>query len=229
MFSTVKAIIFDLDDTLYLQRSYKESGFSAVADWLKLNHGVPADVTLDHLYRIINDFGPSYPKMFNQLVERISLSDDYIPALIRVFLNHQPAIACFQGVKETLSRLRKSFLLGLLTDGHEYIQRKKVRCLGLENSFDSILYSDAMGLKKPASELYQFFEDQFHLHPRQLIYVGDNPNKDFSEANRRGWLTVRVKTGEYAALCCSKEMDARITITGMECFEMALRRNICLR
>jgi putative hydrolase of the HAD superfamily len=36
-----QCIVFDLDDTLYLERDYVHSGFRALAEWAKTSLGVP--------------------------------------------------------------------------------------------------------------------------------------------------------------------------------------------
>ncbi len=215
MFTQIKAVIFDLDDTLYLQRSFKESGFREVALWLEKTFSIPFDRTTSHLNHILNEFGPSYPFMFDRLCERIGLQENIKLDLIKVFLQHDPQIECFPGVLHILYQLSRSFRLGLLTDGREETQRKKVESLNIANYFSTILYSDSVGLGKPAAPLYEFFERQFTLHPQELVYIGDNPKKDFVEANTRGWLTVRVLTGEYAKLRVENRKDAKVKINSV--------------
>ena len=116
--------------------------------------------------------------------------------MVQIFIEHEPIISCFPGVHAMLVRLRKRFKLGLLTDGRLAVQRGKIRALRLETEFNEILCSDLLGLEKPANELYEWFEWRLKLTGRQLIYVGDNPRKDFYGANMRRWTTVCVLTGE---------------------------------
>ena len=54
-----------------------------------------------------------------------------------------------------------------------------------------------MGTNKPDERLYCWFEEKFNLSSCVLVYIADNPAKDFIGANQRGWLTVRVLTGEH--------------------------------
>jgi putative hydrolase of the HAD superfamily len=208
----IKAIVFDLDDTLYLQKSYKESGFLVISDWLEKNKGIDSNSTLEHLQQILDEFGPSYPIIFNFLIERLALNRNLLPELIKLFLNHEPKIQCFPGVKELLAQLKNNYKLGLLTDGREAIQRKKVRCLGLDKSFDAILFSDSMGLTKPAVRLYTYFEEEFQLNAYELVYVGDNPTKDFIGAKERGWLTIRIRSGEYSSITYETEYNPHFSL-----------------
>ena len=46
----LKAILFDLDDTLYLERDFVKSGFRAVAWWLQQENGLPEKETFTRLW-----------------------------------------------------------------------------------------------------------------------------------------------------------------------------------
>jgi putative hydrolase of the HAD superfamily len=198
--SNIKAIVFDLDDTLYPQIDFKRSGFRAVADWLTSRIDMDRKVIVDKLEGILDDYGPSYPWMFNRLIERTSIPKAYLPDMIEVFIGHSPAIDCFDGVVPMITRLGKKYRLGILTDGRRTVQQGKIAALGLASMVDAVLCSDALGLEKPASELFAWFERQFSMAGNKLLYVGDNPFKDFIGARQREWATVGVRTGEHAAV-----------------------------
>jgi putative hydrolase of the HAD superfamily len=229
MFKNIKAIVFDLDDTLYLQRDYKQSGFTAVAEWLEKKQNIKVAVSLDKLESIINEHGPSYPFIFDRLLEKLALPQSLVPLLVDVFLDADLQLSCFPDVKKILSQLKHRFKLGLLTDGRENIQRKKVRCLGVENFFDHILYSASLGLEKPSPELYQFFEMEFSLSGKEIVYVGDNPNKDFVEAKRRSWRTIRILTGEYKTLSFPKHLEADICLLNFPLLQNVFKPNISIQ
>ena len=198
----IKGIVFDLDDTLYPQKAFKQSGFKIVARWVSENYDFSRSVVLTELDGILERKGASYPYMFNDLADRIFMDKRSIPQMVQVFIEHEPRISCYPGVPEMLARLRTRFRLGLLTDGRLAVQQRKIRALGLETNVDEILCSDRMGLEKPANELYEWFERQFGIAGRNLMYVGDNPHKDFYGANLRGWSTVCVLTEENQKINC---------------------------
>ncbi len=212
MFKNTKAIVFDLDDTLYLQRHYKESGFIAVADWLEIQLNINPKVTSSHLAEILNEFGPSYQYMFDRLIERMDLESTLLPRLIKVFLNHKLSISCYDEVTLLLPYLAKRYKLGLLTDGNHEVQRKKIEALHLEHIFNEIVLSDTLKLSKPDTYLYKIFEEKFGCFPRNLVYIGDNPKKDFIEAKNRGWQTIRILKGEYADITTNIIYDAQLKI-----------------
>jgi len=196
--SALQAIVFDLDDTLYLQADYKRSGFKAVAQWLEENKGLDADTSYQELEQILQTKGASYPRIFDDFVKQRESPSTLVPALIQLFIAHRPQIQCFPKVRLLLESIKQHFRVGLLTDGRLSVQQKKVHALKLSERFDALLYSDSLGLEKPAESLYCWFEETFMLDGAQIAYIGDNPHKDFIGAKNRNWKTIQIMTGEYA-------------------------------
>ena len=208
----LKGLVFDLDDTLYLQADYKRSGFKAVADWLSEYRDIDSIRTYDALDSILQEKGPSYPYIFDLFVERSGLDRNLVRILVEIFIENQPQISCFSGVSDMLSRLRKQYKLGILTDGRLASQEKKITALGLGDKVDAILCSDKMGTSKPDERLYCWFEEKFDLAPSELGYIADNPAKDFIGASQRGWRTVRVLTGEHAMVHAFPPYNAQLCV-----------------
>lgn len=213
----LQAIVFDLDDTLYLQKDFKISGFQAVATWMAHNGYGNRHVFLKELMEILDHFGPSYPFMLDRLLEQAALPTSILPYVIQVFNEHHPEIVLFPGVRELLFNLRKHFKLGILTDGRLSVQQAKVRALNLESLVDCILYSDTLGMVKPAEQLFKWFEIHFQLRGASLAYVADNPAKDFSGAKKRRWTTIRVLSGEHANRVADDNHDAEFTLPRIDC------------
>lgn len=225
---SLKAIVFDLDDTLYSQKDFKESGLAATASWLAEQHRYSFEQTRRTFQKILADKGPSHPYIFNDFVAELKLSEQLIPQMVAVFRNHSPKISCFPGVNSMLARLKKNYLLGILTDGILPVQQNKIKALDLESKVDVCLCSASLQLEKPAPELFAWFEQRFDLQGRQLVYVADNPTKDFIGARKRAWRTVRVLTGEHAEMVAKPGYDADTTINRMTDLEslIAVRRGI---
>lgn len=215
--NSIKGIVFDLDDTLYLQQDYKVSGFQAVARWLEENGHGTLQKNIDALLSILDLYGPSYPQMFNRFIEQVSLPDTLIPTLIQVFIHHQPNIKLFPDARSMIVRLRSLYRLGILTDGLLQVQQAKIKALSLENLVDDILYSDSLGLSKPAEQLFAWFENRFQIPGQELVYIADNPKKDFHGANKRGWKTIRVLSGEHANFVTANQREISATVANLTC------------
>jgi putative hydrolase of the HAD superfamily len=224
-FSAIRGIVFDLDDTLYPQINFKISGFKAVSKWLEIKTGQKSIKTLTYLLDLLNQYGPSYPHFFDDLATSLNLNPIWVSRMITVFRSHPPLIKPFPEVPGLLTKLKKNYKIGILTDGLWTVQQRKIISLGLQKAVDAILYSDRLNTQKPDKNLYRWFEARFDLCGDQLLYVGDNPMKDFIGARKRNWHTIRVQTGEYASLISPINYDADVSIERVTQIEILIYRN----
>ncbi|WLT32816.1 HAD family hydrolase [Geothrix sp. PMB-07] len=208
-----KAVIFDLDDTLYPESSYNISGFQAVGWHVSKYYGM-------------KDFGTQCITLFNQgirgdIFDRVLNANKMeIPVLdlINVYRSHSPAIALYNDARVVLTSLSRSVPLGLITDGYRMVQRRKVAALGIEPFFTAIVFSDDEGPDswKPSPRPYIRLINEMSKHADDFIYCGDNPKKDFITARKLGWQTVMVDRGLYDLTVIEPEYHADILVTSLE-------------
>jgi putative hydrolase of the HAD superfamily len=190
-------LVFDLDDTLYPERQFALSGFAAAGRWAEAELGVAGLAeSMTHLL----DQG-HLGGLF-----RIALSDgcpdhtpEHLAALVDAYRNHEPELTLFEDAAWALARFGGKAKLGLITDGTHSVQAKKVRALGIAPHFGEIVYTHALGGKefsKPHPRGYEMVEQALGGAGARLVYVGDNPSKDFVAPNARGWTSVMVKRTE---------------------------------
>jgi putative hydrolase of the HAD superfamily len=189
-----KAVLFDLDDTLYPESAYVLSGFSAVAQYLGEAYGV--DI-VDAYSRLACAFERGIRgNTFNLVLSDLGLSTHVglVQHLVEVYRTHDPEIALHPDAARALSFLRSHVPLGLLTDGYAAVQRRKVKALGIEPFFDAIIYSDDLGRAhwKPSIVPFQHLLCRLGIEPNRAVYIGDNPSKDFIGARTLGITTIRI-------------------------------------
>ena len=192
----VRGIVFDLDDTLYLERAYVRSGFARVAGESARLAGTPESAVFDWLWRLFEQGRRG--DTFNRLLEAypaiagsLRLDD-----LIEVYRTHTPELKMLPGMGQLIGRLQAGgYRLGLLSDGPLACQKAKVRSLGLDALLGPLVLTDAWGREfwKPHRRGYEFIADSWGLNPDELMYVGDNPTKDFITPKELGWRTVRLR------------------------------------
>lgn len=213
--SRTRAVIFDLDDTLYPEMEHVVGAFKPVSRYLERQFKGQKHF-FDMMVEVFRA-GRS-KKVFNAVLEEMGLPHDQqlIATLVSIYRAHQPIIRPFPGARETMRALRTRFRVGLLTDGHLETQRKKVRALGIAQYFDRIIYTDEHGKDwwKPSRLGFEEMQRSFGLSGAQCAYIADNPLKDFYAPNTMGWLTIRVrsKDGLYARLEASGDYKARSQI-----------------
>ncbi|KOY83875.1 HAD family hydrolase [Lysinibacillus macroides] len=212
----IKAIIFDMDDTLYPEHEYVFSGFKAVNDYLQENK------TYDFYKIATKIFKTGYRgRIFNQVLDylNISYSEDDILNLINVYRNHTPSISLFPDALQVLESLQNKLPLGLISDGYLEAQQMKVRALRLTKYIEKIVLTDEIGREawKPSPIPYQIVSEYFNVKPNELIYIGDNASKDFVTANKLGWTTVQIirESNEYRNVEISTGYKAQYQISSL--------------
>lgn len=192
MSTFARGLIFDLDDTLYLERDFVFSGFAAVGEWWRQKTGQA-------------DFAARCARIFDagnrgQIFD-LALADvgsgpnpQLVARLVAVYREHQPSISLASDVVQFFSNLRGDEFVGIITDGPASTQRAKIKALGLDRQAHLILCTDAWGIayRKPHPRAFEAVENASRLPASRLTYVADNATKDFVTPRARGWKTVQI-------------------------------------
>ena len=100
------------------------------------------------------------------------------------------------------------------------VQKRKVQVLKLEELFDTIIYTERYGREfwKPNIFSYKLALEEFQVSPEEVVYIGDNPHKDFIGAKKIGIPTVRIlQPGrEYYKVRLDKEYEADYEIRELQ-------------
>lgn len=218
-------LIFDLDDTLYAERSFVLSGFGAVARFAEDRWGIPAGASVAQMTEILDRAGRG--RIFDDwLALHGRRSRGNVRACVRVYRHHRPDIALPAAHLALLERLRREGPLFLVTDGHKIAQQRKVEALGLAPYFSRIYITHRYGRHnaKPSLHCFELIRKRTDSAWADLAYIGDNPAKDFVSLNAVGATTIRVHTGAHRAVAALPGYDAAHHIDGLDGLEPLLAR-----
>lgn len=197
------AVFFDLDDTLAFELDFIKSGFRAVDKQLapelapfvepgeiELVMSGAADCRMNH-YDALQGFLESVLPETND--DRI---DTVIKKAVAICRSHMPdyGYKLRDGAKEMLRNLQdRGIPVGLITDGRSLTQRNKINALALSDLIpdNMILISEEFGSGKETDAIFRHADGLFPADTK-IIYVGDNPAKDFFFPKQLGWETIRV-------------------------------------
>ncbi|MDD5134282.1 MAG: HAD family hydrolase [Phycisphaerae bacterium] len=190
----INCIVFDMDDTLYDEQDYYKSGFATVSRIIAKDFELADRKVFDCLWQIFNCGNRT--NTFDAAAEKLGVVLDagYIQKLVGIFRSHQPDINLPSDSKAVLENLKGRYKLGLITDGYLPAQQLKVKALGIEKYFDSIIYTETLGREnwKPAPAGFKKLLTELDLPADQCVYIGDNLEKDFLSPNQMGFKTIRV-------------------------------------
>ena len=191
----LKAVVFDLDDTLYGEKEYIRSGYRAVAKVIPQVENAERK-----LWRFFLEKKPAIDEVLS--MEGIYTEEIRQRCLVAYRL-HEPDIHLYDGVMEILIKLRSNgYKLGIITDGRSEGQRAKIQVLGLGKYMDHIIVTDELGgvkYRKPNEAAFIQMADKLNVAFTQMCYVGDNIKKDFSAPLKLGMRAVwfRNQDGLY--------------------------------
>jgi len=192
----IQLVAFDLDDTLYPEREFVQSGFTAVAQHLA-DLGVIDAESFFHTATSLFIAG-TRGNIFNLALERLAVAYgiELLEELVQVYREHPPQIRPFADSPKLLKLLKKQgIVLALISDGPYPTQQNKLRALGLEAYFDHLVFTGAQGQDwgKPSPRAFLEVMERSGVPAAACVYVADNPGKDFLGPNRLGWHTIRVR------------------------------------
>ena len=213
----IEVIVFDVDDTLFPEHEFVESGFQAVSNWLEAEYSLPGFFEVG--WQFFREGKRN--NIFNLTLEKLKFKYEsgLIQELLQIYRQHKPTITLHEDAKWAINYFKKSHQLGIITDGYLRTQQNKVEALKIEPIFDAIVYSDLYGREnwKPSPVPYQKIMSTLSCSGKECVYIADNPNKDFITAKKLGWLTVHIcrEGGEYAKITPEKSYDANLQIKSL--------------
>jgi putative hydrolase of the HAD superfamily len=98
----------------------------------------------------------------------------------------------YDDVWPTLVTLKKSYLMGLLSNGTPDLQNEKIDGAGIRSYFHEIIISGELGMGKPDPRIYQIMLSRLKVKPDDAVMVGDSLKSDIQGAKDVGMRTVWV-------------------------------------
>lgn len=207
----IKAIFFDLDDTLC---AYWEASKIGLREAF-LKHG-PPDISPEQMMEswagAFREFSPTLkqsgwyegycvsgePTRTEQMrltLERIGIDDHKMASKLSESYRRERnrALRLFPETEEVLEALHRHYPLGLITNGPADIQREEIETLGIGLYFDHILIEGEMGEGKPLPSVFERAADLVGASGEQMLFVGNSYKHDVRPALDAGWHAIWVR------------------------------------
>jgi putative hydrolase of the HAD superfamily len=207
----IRAVLFDLDDTLHDDTYAYTTAVEEVAAEVAAEHGIDA-LALKRAY-IAEAEGFWHRLTAAELKTKLSQwrSGMWLNALRSVGIdnatlaersaNHYTVYrkkyyALFPGALDLLRELKDAGMkIGLLTNGMSETHREKIALLQIAEYFDAIFLADEVGMVKPDPLLFAHACTTLGTAPAQSAMVGDRYERDIAGALDAGlyaiWVNVR--------------------------------------
>jgi HAD superfamily hydrolase (TIGR01509 family) len=187
----MRALLFDLDDTLYPRDTFVDSGFAAVSEYVAAHWSCSAPELLETLRSARRS---ARGREFQALCRSHELPSDILPTLIDVFRRHRPAIALPADVRGMLHRARcDGWRLGIITNGDPAVQKQKVSALELSRLCDCVVYAEEhVAGGKPHPFAFHAALRALDLSASAAVMAGDDPLRDTRGARLAGVHAIEV-------------------------------------
>ncbi|RYG26027.1 HAD family hydrolase [bacterium] len=211
-FAEVRAVFFDLDDTLCgywdackiaLRETFAEHGpdghdvEALVRHWAAAFRGFAPNLRQLGMYETyLTDSEPTRTEQMRRTLQRLELEDEERAArLSQHYMERRDANLClFPDALPLLDRLREEgYRMGLITNGPADIQRQEVATLGIADYFDPIYIEGEVGYGKPDSRVLKSAAEAVGEPPERILFVGNSYGHDIRPAIEAGWKTAWIR------------------------------------
>lgn len=188
---TIKAVFFDLDDTLCnTSGSRKDRALLAAKVIAEHEPSLSVDSLVERILAPVSDDG--WPRGVDSVLVELGLA--YTPHGIRAhnawyFMGCEDLVLPFEGCAEALAALRERYTLGVITNGDTEVQRRKFEALRFQAHIplDLVVASEAAGYHKPDPRIFHHALRLAGVAPSEALMIGD-------------WLPVDVAGAQAAGM-----------------------------
>jgi len=191
----IKAVIFDLDETLLNRDKAIERMFLMILE--KCYEEDIKESTKNDMQQSFKDYDKRSYGISDKTQVFESFFDEYPP---KVRLPHRYSQdfwnenfpQCFSIDHNTIhivNTIKMHVKVGIITNGSTQRQKAKILNTHLHHCFDTIIISEEVGFSKPDERIFELALHKLNVRPEEALFVGDNIVKDIGgcqHANMKG-------------------------------------------
>ena len=196
----IKAIIFDLDNTLLDFMKMKSISINAAVDgMIKSGMSIDKDKSLTEIFNIYDNKGYEHQEVFNEfIINKLgSINYKYLAAAIVEYKKAKEiSLGLYPEVIPTLKKIEHMNLkLGIASDAPSREAWIRLYSLNIHNIFQDVVTFNDTGYHKPAKQPFIRISKMLDVSLKECMMVGDWPDRDIKGANQVGMKTAFAKYG----------------------------------
>lgn len=215
----IRAVIFDLDGTLYDYDTLDKEAFGRVQDLVLEQLGVSEEQSKEAFRRArlatkknLGETATSHSRMlyFQKTLEYLDIRPLYLAlemyeAYWGVFLEE---MTLYPGVEKLLDALHEKYIrVAICTDLLAHIQHRKLKALKMTDEVDCLVTSEEAGAEKPSAKIFEMCLEKLRLYPKEVCFVGDNFEKDVKGAAAAGMRAIWFNPEKEAPPAGSEDIE----------------------
>ena len=196
-----KAVLFDLDNTLIDFMAMKNAAcdaaiYAMIDAGLELEH----DKARKILFELYESIGIENQLVFNKFLEKVTGKVDFkilANAIIAYRHAKQTFTIPYPKTRSVLMKIKsKGIKLGVVSDAPRLNAWLRLAEMQLGDYFDVVVTLGDSKKLKPAPNSFKLALKELRLRPEEVLFVGDNPNRDILGAKKIGMKTCLAKYGQ---------------------------------
>ena len=197
----IKAVIFDLDNTLVDFMSMKQQAVAAaINSMIDAGLGLTPAEARDRIDAIYQERGIEFQKVFDQLLYDIFQKVDYkilSAGVIAYRRAREAALVPYPHVNMTLvAILKRGIKLAVVSDAPSREAWLRLCYLNFHHLFDHVITFDDTGERKPSPVPFRRALELLQVKPHEAIMVGDWAERDVVGAANLGITTAFARYGD---------------------------------
>jgi putative hydrolase of the HAD superfamily len=197
----IRAVIFDLDNTLVDFMRMKENAIDGAVDAM-IDAGLKVDreAAKRQIYQIYEREGIEYQRVFDRFLEGQLGEIDYkvhAAGIVGYRKAREAALVTYPHVELTLVELAKRGMkMAVISDAPRPQAWLRLCYLGLHHYFDVVVTFDETGERKPAPAPFRRALTRLGVKSEEALMVGDWAERDIAGASKLGLKTVFARYGD---------------------------------
>jgi putative hydrolase of the HAD superfamily len=211
----IRCIAFDLDDTLWACQPVIDHAEHQLYAWLQKNTPI---ITRQYTFQALRSHCRAFIKdnpehqhdlsylrrsWLKQLANANGYSESIMEDAFQTFWLARNEVSFYAGTLSILASLKQRYSLGVISNGNADVHH-----IGVGHLFDFTVSAAEAGVAKPHPAIFELAYEKVTqtqmIKPEQILYVGDDPEKDVMGANRFGmksaWFNPHKQTWKGESL-----------------------------
>ncbi len=181
----MRALLFDLDETLYRSAALRAARDQAIIDAVAARRGIPR-----------GEAAAAYAaeKQGKPTVEALRSLGVPLEAFWRALasVDPRPYVPVDGSLRAMLIRLRAEHRLGILTNSPRAAADGVLAALGVRSLFDVVLGADDVPAPKPSRAAFELALERLGSMPQDTVMIGNSVEKDVLPALALGMRAIRI-------------------------------------